>query len=219
MPQSRTIGIILLAAIVNAAPVYAFDNSARPAVSSPTIDAARFRRELQCTNSKCAEGSAGCRRRRRRSWHHRRAKCPRDDHDSRARNVVARQSADHVVASSRIHSLQRLGARLRRRTQRRRECDSRRHARRQHLQPQRRARLDAHWMRRHRRLRERRIHRHRPSQQRVGHGVLQRYQAGPDWRADRRSRWQRMRLLQPVDDEPGAGHHYLVPLGPGSRGE
>ena len=42
MPQSRTIGVILLAAIVNAAPVHAFDSSARPTVSSPTIDAARF---------------------------------------------------------------------------------------------------------------------------------------------------------------------------------
>ena len=42
MPQSRTIAIVLLAAILNAASVYALDNSARPNVSSPTIDAARY---------------------------------------------------------------------------------------------------------------------------------------------------------------------------------
>jgi len=42
MPQSRTIRIFLLAAIVNASPAYAFDSSARPAVSSPAVDAARF---------------------------------------------------------------------------------------------------------------------------------------------------------------------------------
>ena len=220
MPQPRTIAIVLLAAILNAPCGLRLRQLG--AARCQRADHRRrevFRRELQRTNSKCAQGSAGRRRSRRRSRHHGGSKRPRDDHDSRARNFVARQSADYVVASSRLHALRRLRARLRWRTQRRRQRDSHRHARSKHLQPQRRARLDPHRMRRHRRLSERRIHRHRRSQQRVGHGVLQRDQAGSDWRADRRSRRQRMRLLQPVHDEPGAGHHNLVPLGPGRRGE